>query len=271
MNEVIFGTWQLADDEIAYNAVSNALKAGYRHIDTAADYENEVSVGRAIRESGIPREEIFVTTKLSAMIKDVNAASIAVQESLKRLDIGYVDQLLIHAPRPWGEPTDKHYYAENQAIWKMLEQVVKSGAVRGIGISNFDVCDVENILAVAEIKPSANQIKCHVGNYPRTLAQFCKQQGIALMGYSTLCTNFLMDKEEIHRYAEKYGVTAAQLCIRYSLQHGFEPIVLSTNPDHIKSNLEINFVISDADMAALDSLPGMISTRYGAPQAYEGK
>jgi diketogulonate reductase-like aldo/keto reductase len=271
MNEVIFGTWQLADGEVAYNAVSNALKAGYRHIDTAADYENEISVGEAIRDSGMPREEIFVTTKLSAMIKDVAAAKEAVEMSLNRLNIDYIDQLLIHAPRPWGEPTDNHYYTENRDIWQMLEEVAKSGRVKRIGLSNFDVCDVENILSVAEIRPSANQIKCHVGNYPRTLAEYCKQQGIALTGFSTLCTNYLMDKAEIHRYADKYGVTAAQLCIRYSLQHGFDPIVLSTNPEHIKSNLNVNFVIIDTDMAALDTLPGMISTRYGAPQAYEGK
>lgn len=271
MNEVIFGTWQLVDGEVAYNAVSSALRAGCRHIDTAADYENECSVGDAIRDFGIPREEIFVTTKLSAMIKDADDAAEAVEESLRRLNLGYVDQLLIHAPRPWGEPVENHYFEENKRIWQLLERVVAGGSVKRIGLSNFDVCDVENILAAAEILPSANQIKCHVGNYPRTLAEYCRKHGISLMGYSTLCTNFLMDKGEIRRYAVKYGVTPAQLCIRYSMQHGFNPIVLSTNPDHIKSNLDVDFRISDADLAALDVLPGMISTRYGAPQPYEGK
>lgn len=270
-NRIIFGTWQLEDDEICYKAVRDALSAGYRHIDTAADYGNEESVGRAIRESGIPREEIIVTSKLSAMVKDADEAERAMDESFRRLDLGYIDYYIIHSPRPWGTDPNEHYTAENQAIWPRMERRVRAGQFKHIGISNFDVRNVQDILDVAQIKPAVNQVKCHVGNYPRTLAAFCEKEGIMMTGYSTLSTNALIGKDAIKSFADKYGVSTAQICIRFSIQKGFYPIVLSTNPEHIASNLQVDFVISDEDMKALEALPDMRSNRFGPPQPYEGK
>jgi diketogulonate reductase-like aldo/keto reductase len=269
--ELIFGTWQIEDAVVCRESVKAALAAGYRHIDTAADYGNEVSVGEAIRQSGISRADITVTTKLSAMIKDVPTAAKAIDESLDRLNVGYIDQLLIHSPRPWGQTAEQHYYDENRKLWQLLETYVRSGRVLRIGLSNFDVCDVDNILSIAQIRPSANQIKCHIGNYPRTLAAKCHNEGISLMGYSTLCTNALIDREQLRPFAYKYKTDVARLCIAFSLQRGFAPIVKSINPQHIADNLSINFTISEDDMLILETLPDMCSTRYGAPQPYEGK
>jgi diketogulonate reductase-like aldo/keto reductase len=270
-NEIIIGTWQIEDADVCRKSVTAALVAGYRHIDTAADYGNEESVGDAVRSCGIPREEIIVTTKLSAMIKDVPTARRAIDTSLKKLNISYVDQLLIHSPRPWGQPEAEHYYDENRELWRLMEEYVANGSVCHIGLSNFDVCDVDNILEIANIHPSANQIKCHVGNYPRTLADMCRKANIALMGYSTLCTNELIGREQLQTYADKYKTTIARLCIAFSQQHGFAPIVKSVNPQHIADNLAIDFTISAEDLRTLETLPDMCSTRYGAPQPYEGK
>jgi diketogulonate reductase-like aldo/keto reductase len=267
--DIIFGTWQITDADTCRDAVSTALHAGYRHIDTAADYENEAAVGDAVRNSGIPRGEVIVTSKLSAMIKDPAEAKKAIDASLEKIDLGYLDYMLIHAPRPWGAPVENHYYPENQAIWEILEGYVRGGLIRNIGLSNFDVTELDDILSVAKIRPAVNQIKCHIGNYPRTLAEKCRQEGVQLTGFSTICTNELLDRKQLIPFAEKYHTTIAQLCIAFSLQLGFSPIVKSTNPQHIAANRNIDFTITAADMETLATLPGLISHRYGDPQPYE--
>ncbi|MCD7971694.1 MAG: aldo/keto reductase [Candidatus Azobacteroides sp.] len=258
MPRLCYGTWQIPNGDVAYKAAQDALAAGYRHIDTAFDYGNEKSVGKAIRESGISREEIFVTTKLSANIKNYKEAKNAIRQSLDNLGLEYVDQYIIHAPWPWTE-IGKNYDAANAEIYGTMEDAVNEGKFRNIGLSNFNVSDIQNILDTCTINPTVNQIKLHVGNYPRTLVEYCNKNGLAIMGYSTLGTKSIVNKPSIKEIADRYQVSTAQLCIRYSLQHGAAPIVLSLNPEHMKENRQVDFCISDEDMEQLDKLPGMHS------------
>lgn len=254
MPRLCFGTWQIPEGEETYKAVRDALEAGYRHIDTAFDYGNERSVGRAIRDSGIPRREIFLTTKLSASVKTYNKAREAINESLDNLDAGYADLYIIHAPWPWEE-MGKDYSSQNVEVYQAMQDALHDGRFRNIGLSNFDVTDVQNILDNSETKPAVNQIKLHVGNYPSVLVEYCHAQDIEIVGYSTLGTKSILDNQGIKEMAERYAVTPSQLCVRYSWQHGSAPIVKSLNSEHMKDNMKIDFTISDEDMKRLDEMP----------------
>ncbi len=248
-----FGTWQIPDGETAYDAVLFALKAGYRHIDTARVYGNEASVGKAIKDSGIAREEIFLTTKLPADIKDASKVEETFQLSLSTLGVDYVDLYLIHAPWPWSEKgTD--YTNENIQVWKEMEKLYTSGRAKAIGISNFNVADVTAILDNSEVVPAANQIRWFVGSTQKDVTDFCKEKGILVEAYSPLATGALLDNETLKQLAAKYGKTVAQLSIRYCLQKGTLPLPKSTHDTYITENADVDFEISADDIAALDSL-----------------
>lgn len=268
MPRLAFGTWQIPDGETTYKAVRDALSVGYRHIDTAADYYNEKSVGRAIRESGIPREEIFVTSKVSASVKSYDGAKKAIRESLDNLDIDYLDLFIIHAPWPWDK-VGQDFNEQNNEVYRAMEETVDTGEFRNIGLSNFDIPDVQNIMDNCRIKPAVDQIKLYVGNYPGKLVDFCHQNGIVVVGYSTLGTHKTVENEEVKKMAEKYGVTPAQLCIRFSMQHGVVPIVKSLNPQHMKDNMMLDFTISDEDLKKLENLPGVERPKEMATVPYE--
>jgi Aldo/keto reductases, related to diketogulonate reductase len=265
-----YGTWQTPAGEVTYNGVSEALKVGYRHIDTAFDYGNEQSIGEAVRNSGIPRSEIFITTKLSASVKTYEGAKAAINQSLANLGLDYIDIYIIHAPWPWAN-VGEDYNKANVEVWRAMEEAYKEGKLKSIGLSNFNIADVQNILNNCSVKPVVNEVKVHVGNYPRTLVDFCKNNDIVVMGYSTLSTGALIGREDIQQIADRYGVTLPQLCIRYSLQHGVTPLVKSLKPTHMAENLKVNFTISDDDMKVLDKLPNYSIGKFGPPMPYEGK
>ena len=250
-----FGTWQISNED-AVSAVEVALKAGYIHIDSASGYGNEEGVGKAVRASGIPREELFITTKVPAEIKSYEEAVANIESSLAKLDLGYIDLLLIHAPQPWDKPwqTGHRYYEENVAVWKALEEFYEAGKVKSIGISNFFVEDMKNILANCEIKPMVNQISYHIGNTQKEAVTFCREHDILVQGYSPIATGRLLDNEEVAKMADKLGVSIAQLCIRYVLQKDILPLPKSNNAERIVDNTKLDFVISDEDMAYLDTL-----------------
>ena len=245
------GTWLIPDDEVAA-AVQSAIEIGYRHIDTAQAYENERGVGEGIRASGLPREQVFVTTKVAAEIKTYEEAAASVDDSLRKLGMDYADLIIIHCPQPWAEFRGaKRYFAENKQVWKALEDAYEAGKARAIGVSNFLVDDLQNILEDCRIKPMVNQIKLHIGETPHDLLAFCRQQNIQIEAYSPIAHGRALENDEIAAVAKRYGVSVPQLCIQYTLQLGAVSLPKSTKPGHLKSNVQLDFTISEEDMAAL--------------------
>ena len=253
---IAFGTWQISNDRVT-DAVRTALSVGYRHIDTAAAYENECGVGKALRESGLRREEVFITTKIPADVKTYEGAKAVIAASLKNLETPYIDLMLIHAPKPWEElfgGSEKTYYAENLAVWRAMEEAVAAGQLRAIGVSNFEVGDLQNLIDYAEIKPAVNQIRVHIGHTPAQVISYCKANGIVVMAFSPNATGKLLGHPVVTEIAAKYQVSVPQLSIRYDYQLGLIPLPRSTNPEHIAENKDIDFVISDADMKRLSQV-----------------
>ncbi|NHN34744.1 aldo/keto reductase [Paenibacillus agricola] len=248
------GTW-LFDDEQAAQALRDAVSIGYRHIDTAQAYRNEAGVGEGIRSCGVAREELFITTKVAAEAKNYDAVTQSIDESLAKMGLDYIDLLIIHSPQPWKEFREENrYFEENKEVWKAMEDAYKTGKVKAIGLSNFLQDDVENILASCEIKPMANQILAHVSSTPLELIEFCQKNDIMVEAYSPIAHGAILDHAEVKVIADKYGVSVAQLCLRYDIQLGLVVIPKTANPDHMRINAELDIVISDADMKTLKNV-----------------
>lgn len=248
------GTW-LLDDGQAEQAVRDAVSIGYRHIDTAQAYGNETGVGQGIRSCGVAREEIFITTKVAAEAKDYDAVTQSIDASLAKLELDYIDLLIIHSPQPWKEfREEKRYFEENKEVWKAMEDAYIAGKVKAIGLSNFLQDDVENILASCEIKPMVNQILAHVSNTPFALIEFCQKNDILIEAYSPIAHGAILGHAEIKTIADRYGVSVAQLSLRYDIQLGLVVIPKTANPDHMRMNAELDFVISDTDMETLKNV-----------------
>lgn len=254
--QLALGTWMIQPDDKAAEAVRTALELGYRHIDTAQAYGNERGVGDGIRGSGIPREQIFVTSKVEAEHKSYAAAAASIDESLMKLGLDYIDLMLIHSPQPWEEvnQSDNRYIEGNRQVWKALEDALGAGKLRSIGISNFLIEDVENLWPAAEIKPMVNQVLCHISNTPLELIRYCQNKGIVVEAYSPVAHGEALKNEKIAAMAEKYGVSVPQLCIRYDLQLGMIVLPKTANPEHMKANAAVDFVISDQDMEILKNM-----------------
>lgn len=248
------GTWLIPDNEAAA-AVKAAIDLGYRHIDSAQAYGNERGVGEGVRAAGIPRGQIFITTKVAAEIKTYQSAATSIDESLRKLEMDYADLIIIHCPQPWAEFRGaKRYFKENKEVWRALEDAYEAGKVKSIGVSNFLVDDLQNILEDCRIKPMVNQILLHIGETPRELLSFCKEQDILVEAYSPIAHGQALNNAEIAAVAKRYGVTIPQLCIQYTLQLGTVSLPKSSNPEHIKSNVQLDFTISDEDMAIFSGI-----------------
>lgn len=250
--KVGFGTWELAPND-AYNAVLKAIELGYRHIDTAEVYGNEKDVGRAIKDSHIKREEIFVTTKLPAQIKDYKKAKETFYKSLEDLQLDYIDLYLIHAPWPWQEMY-KDCQEGNLEVWKLFEELYLQHKIRAIGVSNFNVADLMYLTKNSYIKPMVNQVQYFIGHTSRLLSDYLKENHILLEAYSPIYRGRLLEDEEIKKMAIKYKTGVSQICIKYCLQKETLPLPRSKNFDHIKENAQLDFQISLEDMKYLDSL-----------------
>lgn len=264
------GTWFI-DDDRAGEAVAAAIRIGYRNIDTAQAYGNERGVGEGVRASGVAREELFVSTKLAAEIKEYDEAVAAIDESLAKLDIGYIDLMLIHAPQPWADFRGGDYSEGNLAAWRALEQAHQAGKIRAIGVSNFLQQDLENIIEHGRITPSVNQILVHAGNTPTDLIEYCRDRGILVEAYSPIAHGAILDNPLVAAIAEKYGVSVPQLCIRYTLQLGTVSLPKTGNPDHMRSNAQVDFEISGADMEALRQLDERDYGEHSKFPVYGGK
>lgn len=252
--KVGFGTWQSKNGEEAYQAVKTALEVGYRHIDTAAVYGNEESVGRAIKDSGIAREDLFITTKLWA-VGTTEDARAALDESLEKLGLDYVDLYLIHWPNP--KAFRPNFAERNAAVWKAMEEGVWDKKVRAIGVSNFHPRHLEPLLEVAEIKPVVNQIMVNPSDQQEEVVAFNKAHDILTEAYSPLGTGKIFAVTELTDIADKYGKTVAQVVLRWSLHKGYLPLPKSVTASRIKENADIfDFDLTEEDIAFIDSLHG---------------
>ena len=245
------GTWMIPNENAA-QAVKDAVTLGYRLIDTAQAYGNEQGVGEGVRECGVERSEIFLTSKVAAGNKSYESAAKSIDEPLAQTGLDYIDMMIIHSPQPWAEFRDeKRYFAENKAVWRALEDAYDAGKIRAIGVSNFLIDDLQNILEDCRIKPMVNQILTHIANTPLELIEYCEKNGILCEAYSPIAHGEALKNGVIVETAKKYGVTPARLCIRYTLQLGMVSLPKTGNPQHMKDNAAVDFVISDADMETL--------------------
>ncbi|MDR2465643.1 MAG: aldo/keto reductase [Streptococcaceae bacterium] len=250
-----FGTWQAPDGEIAEQSVVDALDAGYRHIDTAAIYKNEESVGRAIKRSGIPREELFITTKLWNDAHGYEEAKLALETSLAKLDLDYVDLYLIHWPNP--VKIRDRWQDANAEAWRAMEEALESGRVRAIGVSNFHPHHLDALLETAKIKPMVNQILVNPSDEQEEVVAYNTEHGILTEAYSPLGTGKIFEVEELKEIAEKVGKTVAQVVLRWSLQKGILPLPKSVHTERIAENFDLfDFELDDEDMEFISSLNG---------------
>lgn len=248
------GTWFISNENVV-QAVKDAAKIGYRHIDTAQAYQNEGGVGEGVRTCGVNRQDMFVTTKLAAEVKAYKDAVASIDSSLGRLGLDYIDLMMIHSPKPWSEYLgDTSFFEGNREAWRALEEAYKAGKVRAIGLSNFEKADIDNILDYCSVKPMVNQILVHISNTPKEVIQYCQDEGILVEAHSPIGHGELLKNQEVTAVAKRYKVSVPQLGIRYCLQLGLLPIPKTANPTHMKTNAEVDFIISDSDMQILKNV-----------------
>jgi diketogulonate reductase-like aldo/keto reductase len=260
------GTWMIPDDDTV-RVVRDAIEIGYRHIDTAQAYQNERGVGEGLRASGVPRYEIFVTTKLAAESKSYEDAKARIDGSLQALRLNHIDLMLIHSPQPWAEFREGgHFFEGNLEAWRALEEAHQAGKLRAIGVSNFERADLDNLLTNGSVAPMVNQVLAHVGNTPFDLIDYSRSKGILVEAYSPVAHGAVLNNADLSALAAKYGVSVAQLCIRYCIQIGLLPLPKTATAAHMRDNAAIDFVISDADMETLKDAEN--STDYGAASMF---
>jgi 2,5-diketo-D-gluconate reductase A len=235
------GVWQVPNGPETVNAVRWALEAGYRHIDTAQAYGNEESVGQGLRESGVPREEVFLTTKFYPGHKDPAAEA---ERSLRRLGVDQVDLYIIHWPQ--GGPI---------WAWEGMERARQLGHTRSIGVSNFSAAELAEVISASEVAPVVDQVEFSAFEYRRGLLEACERSGVALEAYSPLGTGRYLSNPTVGEIAEAVGRTPAQVLIRWCVQRDIPVIPKSTHRERIEANAQVfDFSLSDAQMAALDAL-----------------
>ena len=255
MPTIGFGTWQTPDGDVAKNSVIDAINAGYRLIDTAAAYGNEESVGKGIKESGINRYDLFVTTKLWNDKHGYQETIQAIDESLEKLGLDYLDLYLIHWPNP--KAVRDHWAELNAESWRAMEDQYKAGKLRAIGVSNFRREHMDELLKTASIRPAVNQIYLNPSDMQEEVVSYNNELDILSEAYSPLGTGGLIGNKTVGEVAEHYGKTPAQVLLRWSLQHQFAPLPKSVHTDRIKENVDIfDFVIDEEDMKTLDGLHG---------------
>lgn len=249
-----YGTWQVTNPEECVEGVINAVKSGYRHIDTAQMYGNEEYVGEGIRQSGVPREELFVTTKINNTSHGYDAVRKSTEESLEKLGLDYLDLVLIHWPVVKSANGD--WQKDDIDTWRALEDLYEEGKLKAIGISNFAVKHLENIVANCSVVPMVNQIKLFPGVLQEDTVELSRKHNMVIEAYSPLAPiKELSEDEKVQAMCEKYDKTVAQLLLRFSLQHEFLPLTKSVHEDRIKENADIfDFEITAEDMSYLDNL-----------------
>jgi diketogulonate reductase-like aldo/keto reductase len=252
MPAVGLGTWLTPDDDTAVEAVKTAVDAGYRLIDGAAKYENEKSVGKGIRECGVPREELFVTSKVWNTERGYDKTMASFDKTLSDLGLDYLDLYLIHWPASENQFED--WRAINADTWRALEDLYKSGRVKAIGVSNFKAHHLKALIADSEIKPMVDQIEFHPGFMQYETLEFCRDNDILVEAWSPLGRRKMLGDERIVSLGKKYGKSPAQICIRWCIQNGVTPLPKSVTPERIRENIDVfDFRISAEDMKYVNS------------------
>lgn len=264
--KLALGVWEIPDNEVS-SSVRSAIDIGYRHIDTAQAYGNERGVGEGVRNASVDREKIFVNSKVAAEIKDYDTAKKSIDETVNKMELDYLDMMIIHNPQPWKEvnqSNDRHFEG-NLETWRAMEDAVKAGKLKTIGVSSFDKEDLDNLIKNSDTKPAVNQVQIHIGDTPMDIIKYSQDNGIAVEAFSPVAHGAAMNDERIKKMADKYHVSVPQLCIRYDWQLNVIVLPKSANPDHMRANAAIDFVISDEDMKTLEDIDQM---NYGDASVY---
>ena len=214
------------------------------------------------------REELFVSSKVAAEHKTYEEAKAGIDKTLETMGLDYLDLMIIHSPQPWDKvnQSSDRYVEGNRAAWRALEDAYKEGKLKAIGVSNFQIGDIESLVEIAEIKPMVNQILLHISNTPLELVEYCQKNGITVEAYSPIAHGEILNQPEIKAIADKYGVTVPQLCIRYTIQLGAISLPKTANPQHMVSNAQVDFAISEEDMQTLKNFKKI--ENYGESSAF---
>lgn len=251
-----YGTYKTSEEEV-YDAVIAAIKAGYRHIDTAAFYRNEAGVGRAVRECGVPREEIFVTSKVWNTDRGYENTKRAFAESMERLGLEYLDLYLIHWPankKQFGDEAKKI----NAETWRALEELYAEGKIKAIGLSNFLPHHIEELMEGAKVKPMVDQIEFHPGWAQLEVSEYCLKNDIVVEAWSPLGRKDALDNEVLREIGAKYRKSAAQICVRWVMQHGILPLPKTVNPGRMAENADVfDFELTAEEMRTIDELENL--------------
>lgn len=248
-----FGTWQTPDGNTAVSSVKTAISAGYRHIDTAAAYGNEKSVGKAIRESGIKREDLFITSKVWNDMRGYEKTMQAFAQTMEELGLDYLDLYLIHWPA--SASRFDNWEELNTGTWRAMTELYKAGKIKAIGVSNFLVHHLEPLMKT-EVKPMVNQIEFHPGQMQEELVKYCRDHEILVEAWSPLGTGKMLNNAVLMDIAKKYGKSTAQICIRWCLQHDILPLPKSVTPERIEENANVfDFILAADDMKTIDEIP----------------
>ncbi|WP_326716475.1 aldo/keto reductase [Vagococcus jeotgali] len=252
--KVGFGTWQTSEEE-AEEVVKTAIQAGYRHIDTASIYHNEEGVGLGIKNSGVPREELFITTKLWNTDRSYMETKRALENSLSRLGLDYVDLYLIHWPNP-AEHRDS-WKELNAESWKAMEEAMEEGKIRSIGVSNFMPHHIKELEKTAKVMPVVNQIYLNPSDQQKDVVAYCKEKNILVEAYSPFGTGDIFKVGELEGIANYHKKTVAQIVLRWAIQKDLLPLPKSVTPSRIKENIEVfDFELTEKDMMLIDQLQG---------------
>lgn len=253
MPNLAFGTFKVNEGDDV-QIILDAINVGYRHFDTAAFYNTEEALGKVIKKSGIPREEFFITTKVWKTCMGYEGAKKSFEESLEKLDMDYVDLLLIHWPRPDAESDWKKLDIET---WKAFEEIYKEGKAKAIGVSNFLNHHMQNILDNCEVVPMVNQIEFHPGYIQKDVVDFDKEHGIVVEAWSPLGRERVFKDELLNKLAEKYGKSVAQICLAFALQMDVVPLPKSSSVERMKQNMDIDFELEEEDFEKIVNMEEM--------------
>ena len=256
-----YGTWQTPNGEIGVSSILHAIEAGYRHIDTAQGYENEESVGIAVKKSSVDRKDLFITSKLANSEHGYEKTCTAFEETMKKLDMDYLDLYLIHWPNPIS--SRKNWEEANAGTWKAFEEFYKAGRIRAIGISNFHQHHIEALMKTASIAPMANQIRLCPGDTQDEVVNYCRSQNILLEAYSPFGVGKIFQIPQMQDLAKKYGKSIAQICIRWSLQREYLPLPKSVTAARIQENTEVfDFELEAEDVQMIADLKGCVGYSF---------
>lgn len=248
--EIGFGTWHIKDENVLEDALITAIKLGYKHIDTAAKYQNEEFIGNILKKNNVPRDKIFITSKLWNDNKGYKETLKAFEETLKRLQTEYLDLYLIHWPM-----TSENWEEMNWETWRAFEKLYNDGRVKAIGVSNFLIQHLESLKKNINIMPMVNQIEFHPGLMQNDTVEYCKKNNIIVEAWSPLGSGRMLENVELNEIANKYNKSVAQICIKWCLQNNVVPLPKSTHHERIKENIDIyDFCISNEDMEYINSM-----------------